>query len=259
MLAVFQHNHMNGQKPRAYKLSDLYLLFLLVFIVPVITSCGGSGNIINPTGTTTKLAIINTSPDAGPVSAVINNIPLGATSAVTASRTYFRYSTTPAYYSVNYGTLTIQLRAYPTATLTSEVDTIISNKSYSIFLVGLRSIDSLATIFTVDTSSVPTQGRGKIRFINASPRTPALDLSANGTLAFTKIPYKKVSAYIEVPAGIYDFKITATGTPTSILTDLPRITVQDGKLYTLFTKGLVGRTDTAALSLNIITNDKVTN
>lgn len=66
--------------------------------------------------------------------------------------------------------------------------------------------------------------------------------------------YKKVSGYVEVPAGIYDFKITATGAPASVLTDLSRITVQDGKLYTLFTKGLVGRTDTAALSLNVITN-----
>lgn len=166
------------------KLNNLYLLLALVLIIPVISSCGNAGNVVNPTGTTTKIAIINTSPDVGPIAAFINNIQLGSTSTVTASKTYFRYSSTPAYYSIGSGALTIQLRAYPNTGLTSEIDTIVVNKSYSLFLVGLNSTNSLSTIFTVDTSSVPTQGRGKIRFINASPLTPALDMLANGTTVF---------------------------------------------------------------------------
>jgi hypothetical protein len=75
----------------------------------------------------------------------------------------------------------------------------------------------------------------------------------NGTKVFNSIAYKGVSTYQQVPAGIYDFKIFATGT-TSVLVDVPLITIQDGRLYTLFTHGLTGRTDTAAIGAAVITN-----
>jgi len=59
---------------------------------------------------------------------------------------------------------------------------------------------------------------------------------------------------VQMPAGIYDFKIYATGAPGSVLVDVPLITIQDGRLYTLFTYGLTGRTDTAAIGAKVITN-----
>lgn len=224
------------------------------FIAQVLQGCNNGDSAVNPTSST-KLQVINTSIDAGPVAMFINNYQLGKGSDYTiALRTYFRYASTPVYYGVGTGLLTLQLRTPVLNTnLSNDTITTVSNKSYSLYLLGLNSIDSLSTILLNDNSILPALGNGKIRFLNASPRTPALDVYVNGTLGFTKVKYQGVTNFIEVPAGVYDFKLTANGAPTSILTDLPRITIQDGNIYTLYSKGLVGRIDTAAISLNLVT------
>ncbi len=227
---------------------------LLAFTVQLLPACNNATAVVNPGNNSTKLVIVNASPDEGPVTAYINNLQLGNTSTYLTTRTYFTYATTPVYYGIGTGDLVFQLRDNNNNNLVTDSVTTASNTGYTLFLVGLASVDSLSNIIVADTSAVPALGRGKVRFINASPRTSALDIYANGTLAFTKMTYKKVSNYIELPAGIYDFKMTATGAPSSVLVDLPRTTVQDGKYYTLYTKGMVGRTDSAAITLNVITN-----
>ena len=225
------------------------------FLAQVLAACNNDNGAVSPSSTT-KLLVINTSPDIGPGAAFSNNAQIGKGSEVNvAARTYFRYATIPAYYGIGTGALTLQLRTPILGTiLSSDTITTAANKTYSLFLVGLLSVDSLSSVMLRDTAALPARGNGKIRFLNASPRTPALDVYVNGTLGFTKIKYKGVSPFIEVPAGVYDFKLTANGAPTSILTDLQRTTILDGKIYTLYSKGLVGRTDTAAISLNVITN-----
>jgi hypothetical protein len=245
---------MNNNNPGLSVLNMIYVLMAWLFIAPVLSSCSSNSNVVNPSSTTTRLLVVNASPDAGPLTAFVNNIQLGNSGNVLALRTYFRYAAIPSYYGIGNGYITMQLRTDHNIGLTTDTATIVVNKSYSLFLVGLNSIDSLSTIFTADTSKLPPLGSGKIRFINASPRTPALSLSANGTSAFANIAFKQVSPYIQIPVGTYDFKVTATGAPTNVLTDLPLTTVQDGRLYTLYTRGLVGRTDTAALNLSVITN-----
>jgi hypothetical protein len=227
-----------------------------LFIAVGISSCGnGNSNVVNPSSANTKLIVINASPDVGPLTAFVNNVQLGSNSNLSISRTFFKYTTLSSYYGINSGIVPIQIRTdHNVGLITIPDSTIQANVSYSIFLTGLFSTNTLKTIFVADTSSIPALGRGKIRFINASPGTPAFDLSANGTPAFSKIPYLGFSNYIELPAGTYDFKVTANGTPNSTLVELPLTTIQDGRLYTIYTKGLVGRTDSAALSLTVIIN-----
>ena len=227
---------------------------ILLGVPWLLTSCG-NGNAVTPSDPTTKLLIINTSPDAGPAACFINNLWLGGESLSPSQRLYFRFSATPSYRSINTGQLTIALRTEHSVALgLPVVDSIVTNRSYSMFLMGLRSKDSLITKILIDTAANPAQGRGKIRFVNASPRTPALDLTANGTTAFSKITYTNSTKYTELPAGVYSFKLMPTGASATILTSLSSVTILDGKLYTIYCKGLAGVTDTSAISLNIITN-----
>jgi hypothetical protein len=92
-----------------------------------------------------------------------------------------------------------------------------------------------------------------MRFVNASPRSTGFDVTANNTTAFTNVPYKTVSAYRELPAGVYDFKIYPTAT-SILLQDVPNITIQDGRLYTFYCYGLAGHTDSLAFGTGFITN-----
>jgi hypothetical protein len=80
-----------------------------------------------------------------------------------------------------------------------------------------------------------------------------LDVYANGTLGYKSQGFKAVSKYQELPAGVYDFKIYAANT-TTVYADLPNTTIQDGRLYTVYARGVIGRTDSAAFAASIITN-----
>lgn len=240
-----------------YKLSKLSLLLFAVALVALaLQACNNSGS-VSPAGSTTRIVVVNAIPDIGPLALLLDNAQLGGTTVAVASRTYFRYTSTPTYYSIkSQDSIVFQLQTYPIKTIT-KLGTIQStrpNTGYTLFLTGLASTDSLASIFTTDTAALPSLGHGKIRFINASPRTPELSVTINGSTGFSKIGFTKVSNYIEVPAGMYEFKMTASGAPTNVLNTVSRVTILDGKLYTLYTKGLVGRTDSAAIGLNVITN-----
>lgn len=236
-------------------LNMIYAMLASLFLAQVLSACNNDAGAVSPSSTT-KLLVINTSPDVGPIAAFSNNSQIGRGSEVSVSqRTFFRYTTTPAYYGIGTGNLVLQLRTPILNTvISSDTVTTLPNKTYTLFLVGLNSVDSLSSILLKDTTALPARGNGKIRFINASPRTPALDVYVNGTLGFSKVRYKSVSGYIEVPAGLYSFQLTANGAPGNILTQIDKTNILDGKVYNLYSKGLAGRTDTAAINLNIINN-----
>jgi hypothetical protein len=235
---------------KKHKPTTYYMLCLLFIAMVALASCNAnSGGVVSPSAATTKIAVINASPDIGPVTlAVGGGTQLGS---------FFRYPAASSYYSISNGPENLQLRNTKYITIINRNDTLAVNTSYSLFLLGINassvSTESLTSMLVADSSSLPAIGYGKVRFINASPRTQGLDITVNGTKVFNSIAYKGVSTYQQVPAGIYDFKIFATGT-TSVLVDVPLITIQDGRLYTLFTHGLTGRTDTAAIGAAVITN-----
>jgi hypothetical protein len=238
--------------------NSLLIVILLAFILPVLVSCG-KNSAVAPSTSTTKLLVVNASPDVLPLYIFIGNLQLGTSvNNATNNLSTFKYPTPSTYYSVYSGPQTTRIANYKNATLFSFNDTLQTNVNYSLYFVGLATstapADAPDYIFTADTSAIPTLGSGKVRFINTSARTTGLDVYANGTLAFNNVLFKGVSKYIQLPAGIYSFKINPTGTPASVLTTLPNITVQDGRLYTLFTYGLVGRTDSAAFTAAVITN-----
>ncbi|MDB5157713.1 MAG: hypothetical protein JWR50_2420, partial [Mucilaginibacter sp.] len=152
----------------------------------------------------------------------------------------------------------IQIRSYSATVSTTNlisIDTIVfkPNFKYTLFVTGLRADSSVSSIFTVDTAVYPTVGRGKIRFVNASLRSGLLDVSANGTLAFKASAYKSVSKFIELPAGNYDFKVMPKGSST-VISDFPAVTIVDGKLYTLYCRGVANGADSVAFGMGILSN-----
>jgi len=130
------------------------------------------------------------------------------------------------------------------------------NIRYTWFFTGSRADASLESVVTVDSSSVPTSGRGKIRFVNLSQNALALNLYANDTLAFANVPYKTVTKYIEVTNGNYTIDISASSAPASPVKTLTNFSILDGRLYTIYTYGLLGRpsNDSAAFNANFVLN-----
>ena len=225
----------------------MFLFAGSVVLLLNISSCGKQSS-SSQAGLNIQYEIINLSPDINPVNLYID---------------FKRVNSTPYIFSVNQGYFYIpstdtpyQIRTAATSgvTLLSRSDILKSGLKYSMFIVGDMASKSAKTIFTVDTSTAPASGRGKIRFVNASPTgTSGLDLFANGTPAFNGLVYPQFSKYIEIPVGNYNFQINTTGT-ANVLKTLSSVTIQDGRLYTIYAYGYTSRVDTAAFNAGVITN-----
>lgn len=240
-------------------LSIFLSLFVGIFIVmPFISSCGKAGTVA-PSSLNIQYQVINLSPDQGPVSLYINFLQV--------NNSIFYYPTPSGYFALAAIDTPFQIRPAAGTTINGipvsttpvfSVDNILKPQLlYTLYITGLASVDSVKPLFTVDTAAIPTIGRGKVRFVNASPRSVALDVTANGTpnAAFTKVPYQGISKYVELPAGNYNFQIFPTGNSTNILQTIQSFTIQDGRLYTLYCYGLVGHTtDSLAFNAAVITN-----
>jgi hypothetical protein len=220
-----------------------------LWLTSVISSCG-KAPISNPQGINIKYEVLNLSPDAFPLDLYID--------FQIANTTPYTFSVNQGYFFLPSTDTPYLIRVHQTggggALLTKRSDVLKKGAYYSLFITGNVATNSLTTIFTVDTSSIPTVGRGKLRFVNASPTgTDGIDVYANGVKAFSKIVYPKFSDFIELPNGNYDLQINSSSSNT-ILQTLKNIQIQDGRLYTLYSYGYNNRIDSAAFNSAIITN-----
>lgn len=232
---------------------NIFLFGLVLWLLSLLSSCGNNGN-INPVEAKIQYQVINLSYDVLPVNLYVNYLKQTSSSV--------RYPSSSGYLGLTTIDTPFQIRSAQTTTTLNffRIDsTRLSRETkYTVYVVGSRRDTSLGYIFTVDTSTVPALGRGKVRFVNASmPVSGAangLTFTANDTVAVRQLQYKGVSNYIELPAGIYNFEVYPFNNPGQELFSLPNTNIQDGRLYTIYTHGLAFRTDTTAFSTKILTN-----
>lgn len=221
--------------------------------MPLLSSCGKAGK-INPVEAKIEYQVLNLSYDVLPVNLYIN--------LLRQNTTPFSYPNASGYFGLTNIDTPFQIRSASSATVVNlfKIDStnLQRRTRYSLFIVGTRKDNTLGYIFTTDTSTRPRLGRGKVRFINASPAVEdaaaGLNLTANNTIVSSGLRFKQKSDYVEMSAGSYDFRVHPSNTPTTTLKELPRTTIEDGRLYTIYTYGLAFRTDTTAFGVGILTN-----
>ncbi|NCD70898.1 DUF4397 domain-containing protein [Mucilaginibacter agri] len=245
-----------AEKSNTYIGKMLTLLVAGIMIAPLITSCGktstGTANSYN-----SRLVVANLSPDIMPVDLYIDNKIQnpGTGTATTANVNAYRFPTPTDYVYLQIINSPLQIRSDTgqRSVLFSTDSVPHQNSKYTLFVTGMKADNNIGYVFLTDTDKVAPVGRGKIRFVNASPRSGAFDIYANQTIAFKNIAFNKVSPWLEMPAGDYDFKIYANGDQTTVLKEVKQ-TISDSRLYTMYSYGIVGRTDTAAFNTGLITN-----
>lgn len=235
-------------------LSVFLSLFALIFIgMPFISSCGKSSS-SSASALNIQYQIVNLNSGIGSVDLYVNYIKVNSYSYFypNASGYFFLPSiTTP--FQIRPGTSLTPGTVAPSSNILSLDSVLKPNLRYTLMIMGSGK-DSVFYIFTADTSSAPKIGKGKVRFVNASPSSMGqLTVTANDTAAFSAVPFKTMTKFIELTAGTYDFKMYQTGSPT-VLRDVPNVTIQDGRLYTLYSYGLANRTDSLAFGSGFLTN-----
>jgi hypothetical protein len=227
----------------------LLIIIFGVFLMPYISSCGKSGS-TSAIGSNTQLEVLNLSPDVHPI-----NLYLGF---VEQNTTTYSYPYPSGYFQLNTIDTPLQIRSASSSTknLLTFDPRFQSNHKYSLFITGQYSTDSTITaVFTEDDSTAtPPIGFGKIRFINLSIPNTSIDVVAGGSTVFQGIPYLVPSIYKAIPVGNYTFQFVPTGSASALTTTLSTATIQDGRLYTLYSYGIVGRTDTSAFNAGLLIN-----
>jgi hypothetical protein len=217
-----------------------YIIFFFAAIL-FAGSCKNNDNVF-PNVLPTSLNVVNASADT--LNFYVNGTRQNNNSSL--------FPTGQSYYlTVNAGKATYQFKKAGSFNVLFGVPLTLADSSYySLFVCGATADQSFLTLDQLypDTVTNSTQ----IRFVNASPDAGALDFYAGDTINYKSAAFKGVSAFLPTGSGLKDVKVYQSGAAAPII-DTP-ISFQPGGIYTLYSKGLLKGTGTAAFDVGLAIN-----
>lgn len=178
---------------------------------------------------TAQLRVVHGSPDAPAVDVLVDGQPV---------LTGVAYLGVSNYLSVQAGTRNIKVNAAGTATTVIDASLAKApNSAHTVLATNLLA--SIEPLILTDDLTDPAAGNVKLRLVHGAPNVgavdiyitaPGADISAE-TPALTAVPFKGASAYLEVPAGQYQVRVTPTGTKT-VAIDTGALTLAAGQIRT---------------------------
>ena len=193
-----------------------------------------------------KVLVTHASPNAPGVDLLVDNSKQN-TAALS-------FPSNPGYLQVEAGTRNIKVNVSGTSTTVINADLPLSkDQNYSVFAID--SVSKISALVLTDDLTAPASGKAHIRFVHLSPNAPAVDVAVTGgAVVFGNKAFKDYTAFTPLDAGTYNLEVRVAGTSTVAL-PLPGITLQAGKIYTVFAKGFLGGTGSEALGAEIIANN----
>lgn len=202
-------------------------------------SRAGSGEILDA-ATPAQLRVIHASPDAPAVDIVVNN---DCAAPVLSGVPYPVFSN---YLSVPAATYNVKVTAAGNcgAVVIDANLTLSAGKQYSVYATGLLA--SIAPYVLTDDNR-PIATAAKVRIVHAAPSAGRVDIYvtapgasiATATPAFTNVPLRAETGYVNLAGGSYDVTVTPTGTKTPAIGPAT-ITVADGGVYTAAARDATG-------------------
>ncbi|MET4083034.1 hypothetical protein ABIB40_003001 [Pedobacter sp. UYP30] len=226
------------------KLNITAKLFCALFALTIIlAACAKSDP--TPPIEAAGIGFIHASPGTGALDFVVDGQKVNS----------FTYTQDFGYYTAYPGTRLIGVAKKDSTTyLAKDTVNLKPGTFYSFFVVD--TLKSTKILALEDDLTAPAADKAKIRFVNLSPGSPALDLSiANADTALVKNKaFKAFSSFAPIaPNASYTFEVKQTGT-SSVKATLPAVKIEAGKIYTIWAKGLASKTDSTAFGLSIMPN-----
>lgn len=223
------------------------LFVLLTFVTTIsLASCSDDENTTAPTPTEkANVLVVHASPDAPGVDLLVDN---------TVAGTNLTFPNNTGYLSVNAGTRNVKVNVTGTSTTVIQANlNIAANKNYSVFAVN--QVSAIEPLVFEDDFTAPASGKAHVRFIHLSPNAPTVNITlTDGTIVFGNVAFKGSVNFTPLNAGTYNLQVRDAATNQTVVLELPNITLQAGKIYTVFAKGLLGGTGAQELGAQIIVN-----
>jgi hypothetical protein len=223
------------------KAFSVLLSVVLAVSIFTLSSCEDDDKI-----TYANVLVTHASPDAPGVDLLIDDVKVN-TQPLT-------YPNNTGYLDAETGTRNIKVNVAGTTTtvINGNLD-VEADKYYSVFAVD--QVSEITAIVLADDLTMPAAGKAHVRFVHLSPDAPAVDVAvaSSGAVVFSNIEFKESTAFTPLDAGTYNLDVRVAGTSTVALV-LPPVTLQAGKIYTVFAKGFLAGTGAQALGAEIIIN-----
>jgi hypothetical protein len=204
-------------------------------------STGSGGG--TPAGPKARLAIINAAPRTSGLRAY------AGTTLLTPTALAFMGTTGVAgapYVGVDTGTRNLRIERDSTAVVFSGNFSLAANQNYSLFVYDTLTANTLKGVLLNDTLT-PSGSSVKLRVLHLAPDAPDVDVAiTGGAVLYSNVRYlgktvpnpSQLSGFQTLAAGTYNFEVRAAGTSNVLLT-VPNLTLQPGKAYTFYAKGLM--------------------
>jgi hypothetical protein len=230
------------------KIKNLILALAVTFTAFTFIGCDDEETPVTPSPTPSNslVKVVHASPDAPGVDLLVDN---------TIAGTNLTFPNNTGYLTVPSGTRNVKVNVTGTSTTVIEANVdFVRNINYSVFAVN--SVSNIEPLLIEDDLTAPAQGKSHVRFIHLSPNAPAVDITlTDGTIVFGNKSFKEFTAFTPLDAGTYNLQARVAGTPTVAL-DLPGITLEAGKIYTVFAKGFLSGVGQQELGAEIIVNNQ---
>jgi len=193
-----------------------------------------------------KVMVVHSSPDAPGVDVLVDGTKVNSAA--------LNFPDNTAYLEVEAGTRNLKVNVAGTTTTVINADVpFTKDMNYSVFAVD--SVSQISAIVLADDLTAPAAGKAHVRFVHLSPDAPAVDVAvaSSGAVVFGNKAFKEYTAFTPLDAGAYNLDVRVAGTTTVALV-LPTITLEAGKIYTVFAKGFLGGSGAQALGAQIIVN-----
>ena len=223
---------------------SIFLSTILFASITLFTSCKEDES--NDDKSYAKVLVTHASPNALGVDLLVDNSKQNSSALTFPNNT--------GYLQVESGTRNIKVNVTGTSTTVIEANLMLAkDNNYSV--IAVDSVSKISAIVLADDLSAPAAGKAHVRFIHLSPNAPAVDVAvaSSGAVVFGNKAFKEYTAFTPLDAGTYNLDVRVAGTSTVALV-LPAITLEAGKIYTVFAKGFLGGTGAQALGAEIIVN-----
>ncbi len=218
----------NTIKLKPSLLSGKLNVFVFLLASLILSSCLKNGNKDNQPQLQSALNVVNASPGS-----LAFNFSLSKQRVQGAP---LEYTMETGYFITFPGIRDFEIIPSANETISFKTTFDLKKETYhTLFVAGENS--TLTSLFTEDDLSDPPAGKAKIRFVNLVSDSGEQTLGLkNQADIFTKKPFKSVTEFTTIDPGTYDLQLkTSTG---SVLTE-KNVAVAAGKIYTVWSKGLV--------------------
>jgi Domain of unknown function (DUF4397) len=213
-----------------FKIPKPFSLFAIILLAATcFTSCQKGSN--NEVAISAFIMAANSAQTSAPQDFYVDNNKVNSSAIA--------YTQSTSYISISSGGHQEQFKTSSTSTVNTSFNSTFSPGSYN---TVFYTDDNTATTYQDDRTS-PQPGNARVRFVNlSSALTANVDFTAStGGKIVAGLVYKSASVYNEVSSAS-TFSLSASGS-SSVLLNIP-VTLQAGKIYTIFISGATSATIT---------------